>query len=141
MNRRTQRVSNLIRGTLAELVMTKVSDPRVDPARTSVTRVEMPDDLLTAKVFVSVLDEEPAQRRTLRALQHASGRLQELMMRKISLRNTPVLRFVLDKGFKRTIETLRLIDQVRAELNARDAARGERRFQGIKLRGLVPWEL
>ncbi len=79
MKRRTERVSSLVRDVLGQILLSKISDPRIDPARVSVTRVEMPEDLLTARVFVSVMGSESQQRNVLRALQHASGRIQELL--------------------------------------------------------------
>ena len=87
MNRRTERVGSLIRNVIGEILLSKMSDPRIDPALVSVTHVEVPEDLLTARVFVSVIGTEAQQRNVLRALQHAGGRIQELMMRQISLRN------------------------------------------------------
>jgi len=123
MSRRTQRVANLIRQTLAEALLSKLSDPRIDPARTSLTRVEIPEDLLTAKVFVSVLGTQAQQRRALRALRHAAGHLQELMMRRISLRHTPILSFELDTRYKKTLETLDIIRQAMDEIQEKELAR------------------
>ena len=62
MTRRTQRVGSLLRDALGRLILTELSDPRIDPARTSVIRVEVPEDLMTAKVFVSVLGDDALQR-------------------------------------------------------------------------------
>jgi ribosome-binding factor A len=124
MSRRTERIASLIRETIGSLQISKMSDPRIDPARTSVTRVEIPADLLTAKVYISVMGTEPEQRTTLRALQHASGHIQQLMMREIELRNTPILSFELDVQYKKTIETLALIQQVSEELRRKDELRG-----------------
>jgi ribosome-binding factor A len=121
MSRRIERINNLIRNTLGELLLTKLSDPRIDPARVSVTRVETADDLLSAKVYVSVMGSETEQRNTLRALQHASGRLQDLLRRQIQLRNTPLLRFIADERFKKTIQTLRLINQAMEEIREKEA--------------------
>ena len=123
MSRRSERVSNLIRNTIGELLHTKLSDPRIEPARVSITRVDVPEDLLTGKVYVSVIGTEAEQRRTVRALQHAAGRIQEVMMRNISLRHTPALEFVEDTNFKKTLETYALIDEVSRELRAKDEAR------------------
>ena len=123
MNRRTERVCRLLRDAIGEVVLSRLSDPRIDPARTSVTRVEMPDDLLTARVFVSVIGREGEQRRTLQALRHAAGHIQELMMRDIRLRHTPLLSFELDVRFKKTLETIGLIDQAMAEIREREQAR------------------
>ena len=120
MSRRTERVSNLIRKIVAQLLLTKMSDPRFDPAKTSITRVEVPSDLLTAKVYVSVMGTEGEQRNVLRALRHASGHIQELLGRQITLRQTPILEFVLDEKFKKTLKTLDLIQQAMDEIHEKD---------------------
>jgi ribosome-binding factor A len=125
MSRRTQRIANLVRNSLGALLLSKLSDPRVDPARTSITRVEVPEDLLTAKVFVSVMGTPAEQRKTVTALKHAAGRLQDLLARDVQLRHTPVLRFELDTQFKKTLQTLEIINQAMEEIHARQRARDE----------------
>jgi ribosome-binding factor A len=112
-----------MRKITGELLLTKLSDPRIDRARTSVTRVEVAEDLLTAKVYISVMGTEGRQNRTLQALRHASGHIQELIMRQMSLRTTPVLSFVADTEFKKTIETLNIIQRVADEIRQKDEAR------------------
>jgi ribosome-binding factor A len=119
----------LIRETIGQLLLTKLSDPRIDPALVSVTRVVVPEDLLTARVYVSVTGTESQQRTALRALRHAAGRIQELMMRQIQLRYTPVLEFVPDEQFKKTLRTYQLIDQAMAEIRTK-AERQARRPSG-----------
>lgn len=114
-----------MRQIVGELILTKLSDPRIDRARTSVTRVEIGEDLLTAKVYVSVMDTEGRQNRTIQALSHASGHVQELMARKMTLRHTPVLTFALDAEFKKTLETLDIIQRVADEIQQKDQARIE----------------
>lgn len=121
MSRRTERVGSLIRRTIGPLILSKISDPRVDPARTSVTAVVVPEDLLTAKVYVSVLGTEAEQRRTIRALQHAAGYIQELMARQVTLRHTPVLVFQPDTKLKKTLATLEVIRQAAAEARQTEA--------------------
>jgi ribosome-binding factor A len=120
MSRRSERVASLIRNTIGQLLLAKLSDPRLNPALVSVTRVEMAEDLLTARVYVSVVGAPSQQRNALRALRHAAGRLQELMMQQIELRNTPVLEFALDEKFKQTLRTYELIDQAMAEIRAKE---------------------
>lgn len=122
MSRRTERVASLIRNTIGQLLLRQLNDPRVDPARTSITRVEVPEDLLTARIFVSVIGTEAQQRTTVQALRHAHGHIQELMMREIVLRNCPTLDFVLDKQFKKTLETLTLISQAMEEIRRKEEA-------------------
>lgn len=123
MSRRTLRVESLIKTVLGEILLKKISDPRIDPARTSITRVEVPEDLLTAKVFVSVLGTDREQRNAIAALRHAGGHIQELLSEEVTLRHTPVLSFEYDEKFKKTLETLRIIREVGDELRASEAAR------------------
>ena len=120
MSRRSERVASLIRDTLGHLLLAKLSDPRLNPALVSVTRVEMAEDLLTARVYVSVIGAPTQQRNALRALRHAAGRLQGLMMEQIELRNTPVLEFVIDEKFKQTLRTYELINKAMAEIRAKE---------------------
>jgi ribosome-binding factor A len=126
MTRRTERIGNLLRNTIGEIVHQKLSDPRIDPVTVSVTRVEIPTDLLTAKVFISVMGDEATQRRTLKALNDAVGRVQGLMMREVELRHCPRLTFVMDIQFRKTMETLAIIQQTSEELRIKDAERAER---------------
>ena len=124
MSRRTERVSNLLRELIAEALMRRIADPRVDPAKTTITRVEAAEDLLTAKVYVSVMGEPADQRRTVTALSHAAGRIQELISPGIKLRHMPLLSFHADEQFKKTMETLSLIQQAMDEIHAKEDADG-----------------
>jgi len=123
MTRRTQRVGSLLRDTLGRLILTELSDPRIDPARTSVVRVEVPEDLLTAKVFVSVLGDDALKRKTLRALRHATGHIQELLGKRIALKHTPRLTFEFDKNFQDTLEIYQIIEDAMQEIRDKDLAR------------------
>lgn len=127
-----------MRKITGELLLTKLSDPRIDRARTSVTRVEVAEDLLTAKVYISVMGTEGRQNRTLQALRHASGHIQELIMRQMSLRTTPVLSFVADTEFKKTIETLNIIQRVADEIRQKDEARLQAARQASQDTGDTP---
>jgi ribosome-binding factor A len=54
MSRRTERVSELIRHELSDLLMRELRDPRLD-GLISITRVDLSPDLYNARVFVSVM--------------------------------------------------------------------------------------
>lgn len=123
MSRRTDRVARLVQQTIGEIVLQRISDPRIDPARVSITRVEVAEDITRAKVYCSVMGAEAEQRNAIRALQHASGRIQDLMMNRISLRNTPVLQFVSDERFKKTLTTLSLIQGAMEEIRQEEQKR------------------
>lgn len=125
MSRRTERISRLIQQVVGQIILERISDPRIDPARVSVTRVEVSGELTTAKVFCSVLGTEPEQRTALRGLQHAAGRIQALLNERVALRFTPVLTFVADRQFKQSLTTLTLIQQAMDEIRQQEQARLE----------------
>jgi len=122
MTRRTERVGNLLRNTIADIIMRRLSDPRIHPATTSITRVEVTEDFLEAKVFVSVMGDEAEQRTTLRALRHAAGHIQDLVRKEVTLHHTPVLDFRADEQFKKTMETLSIIQQAMDEIHEKEEA-------------------
>ena len=121
MTRRTDRVGRLVQQTVGRIILKRLSDPRIDPATVSVTRVEVAEDMTRAKVYCSVLGTDSQQRTVLRALQSAAGRIQALMARQVHLRFTPVLQFVPDVQFKKSLTTLSLIQQAMDEIRQQEA--------------------
>ena len=108
----------IVRSVVSDAIATKLSDPRIAPL-TSVTRVEVSGDLEYARVWISVLGEESAQRRTLAGLGAAAGYVQRLVGSELSIRHCPKLSFHLDTSLKKAAETIRLIDEVTAEARRR----------------------
>ena len=94
----------------------KLQDPRLES--TSVTRVEMSDDLRFARVFVRMLygdDHETARAAVMRALGAAGGRLRSHVGHTIKLRYTPELRFVYDQGPDAAQRVEELLAEIREE--------------------------
>ncbi|MBI5865046.1 MAG: 30S ribosome-binding factor RbfA [Planctomycetes bacterium] len=107
-------MAHLIRTVLADALQQKLSDPRIEPM-TSITRVEMSPDLSSAHVHVSVMADEPRRKRTLEALQHASGRLRAVLADHLTLRIVPWLTFHLDDSLRRGFETVQTLDRLMQE--------------------------
>lgn len=115
---------------IARILMTELADPRIEPARTSVTRVEVQEDLLRAHVYISIYGSDSQQRRGLEALQHSAGRIQALLRHQVLLRSMPVLDFRNDERFKGTLKTFEIIRQAMDELRAKDQPGPEASLQG-----------
>lgn len=97
MSRRTDRVEDLLRGELSELILRKVHDPRI--AMVVVSSVQVTTDLRHAHVRVSVMGDEPQRLACLEALDHAKGFLRSQLAHRLRhLRVTPELEFHLDHG-------------------------------------------
>ena len=100
MSIRPERVAQLMRREIAEIVQRKLNDPRIT-AMISVTDVEVAHDLSSAKVFVGVMPEGPERDKTLEALKSAAGFVRHELAPRLGLREVPQIRFVLDTSMER----------------------------------------
>ncbi|HEX4966256.1 MAG TPA: 30S ribosome-binding factor RbfA [Thermoanaerobaculia bacterium] len=112
MSRRSDRVSDLVRAELADLVLRSVHDPRVKLA--SITHVEVTPDLRRAIVKVSVLGlgEEAQRLETIEGLRHARGFLRTELAHRLRLRVTPELVFELDRGAEHSQQISDLLESL-----------------------------
>ena len=94
-------------------ILADLRDPRIDGV--TVTRVEVSPDMREAKVHVSIMGDDAAQRTCLHGLQSAAGFLQQKIAKRIDTRYTPRLRFELDMGVKKSSAIARLLDDVLPE--------------------------
>ncbi len=99
MSRRTDRIGDLLRGELSELVRREVHDPRIRNASlVGILALDVSPDLRRAVVRVSALGDESERQATVAALEHARGFLRSELARRLRLRVTPELHFELDRG-------------------------------------------
>ncbi|HET9212290.1 MAG TPA: 30S ribosome-binding factor RbfA [Thermoanaerobaculia bacterium] len=96
MSRRTDRVSDVLRAELSDLLLREVHDPRVKLA--SVTEVEVTSDLRRAVVKISVLGSDEQRQEAIEGLRHAKGFLRTELAHRLRTRATPELVFELDRG-------------------------------------------
>lgn len=97
--RRPRQVGDVVRAELARLLREELRDPNIGFA--TITEVEMADDLRSAKVFVSVFGVVGQFKKTVEALNHASGHLRGLVGRNCGLRYAPELHFAEDHTLER----------------------------------------
>ena len=105
------RVNGEVHRVLAEVIRSEIKDPRINPM-TSVVAVEVAPDLKTCKAWISVLGNEESQKDTLAGLKSAEGYIRSLLAKKINLRNTPEIRFVLDQSIAYGASMSKMIDEV-----------------------------
>lgn len=96
MKRRTNRMGDLVRAELSDLLLRQVQDPRIKLV--SLTSVDVTPDMRRAVVRVSALGEEAQRLEALDALQHARGFLRTELSHRLRTRVTPELVFELDRG-------------------------------------------
>jgi len=99
MKIRPERVAHLMRREIADILRTRMRDPRLSEW-VSVTDVEVTGDLAAAKVFVSILPTGDERTQTLQVLQHAAGFVRRELAPRLGLREVPDLRFKLDESIE-----------------------------------------
>jgi ribosome-binding factor A len=92
---RTERVADLIRQELAQLIQLEVKDPRV--GFVTITRLTLTRDLRIARVFVTAPGDPSQQKESLLGLAAAQGYLRRELAHRLRLRHAPVLEFRLDE--------------------------------------------
>jgi ribosome-binding factor A len=114
MAHRIERVNNLIRQEISDLLQRQVKDPRLGTF-IAVTEVSTSPDLRYAKVFVSGMGSEEDREKTLSGLAAAAGFFRNQLAKNLRLRRIPELSFHWDDSIERGTHLLQLIDEVSAK--------------------------
>jgi ribosome-binding factor A len=106
---RMRRVDEAMRAVLSDAIATDLKDPRV--GFVTVTGVKTSPDLRHARVYVSVLGDEPEREASMDGLRSAHGFLQHRLASELTLRHTPSLTFEYDGTVDRGMRISRLVDE------------------------------
>ena len=105
------RINGEVQKELAEIIRGEIKDPRISPL-TSVISVEVAPDLKTCKAWISVYGDDHVAEDTLAGLRSAEGYIRRELARRINLRNTPEITFILDQSIEYGVNMSKLIDEV-----------------------------
>ncbi len=136
-SRRLLKAAQAIRQVVSMAILVELKDPRVRGV--TVTHVEVAPDMRSAKVHVSVMGDEAAERLSLSGLRSSAGYLQSRIAEGIDTRYTPRLEFVLDQGVKKSIAIAQILNRVlpptddAAESEVDALAESETDFEGETL--------
>jgi ribosome-binding factor A len=111
---RANRVADRIREIVAELLETRVKDPRL--GFITLTEVRVTGDLQQASIFYTVLGDEAAQESTAAALTSAASMIRREVGHQLQLRIVPTIEFIRD-GLQ---ESASALNDVLAQARARD---------------------
>ena len=114
MSHRIERVNQLIRQEISELLHREVKDPRLG-GLISITEVNTSADLKHARVYVSCLGTEEDKKELLSTLSSAVGFFHNELMKRLSLRHIPLLDFRWDYSIEKGAHIQALIDKVMHE--------------------------
>ncbi len=109
------RINMEVQRELSEIIRGGIKDPRIHPM-TSVVSVEVTPDLKFCKAYISVLGNEEAGQATIQGLKSAEGYVRRELARRVNLRNTPQIKFILDQSIEYGVNMSHLIDEVTKDL-------------------------
>jgi ribosome-binding factor A len=107
----------MLREELSDIIRREVKDPRI--GFMSITTVDVPPDLRTARVYVSVLGTDEEREKTLEALRSAAKYIRFHLKPRLRMRQIPELEFRDD----RSMEYAQQIAATLREIKATDADR------------------
>jgi ribosome-binding factor A len=111
-------MSEFLREEVTDIIRSELDDPRL--GFWTITRVEVPPDLRSARVYVSVLGSDGERTETLTALRGASGFIRGHLKPRMRTRVIPDLEFRDD----RSMEHAEQIDRTLRELSREGGRRG-----------------
>ena len=111
--KRSQRIQELLLEEISKLLQSGLKDPRI--GFTTLTRVEVSDNLKHAKVFVSVMGTEQEKSDTLEALKSAKRFIRNSLGKNLYLRYLPELEFKKDENAEHVEKITRIINDLHSE--------------------------
>lgn len=110
------RINMEVQRELSQIIRSEIKDPRIHPL-TSVVAVEVTPDLKYCKAYISVLGDEEAGKATIEGLRSAASFVRRELAHRVSLRNTPEIKFILDQSIEYGVNMSKLIDEVTKDLH------------------------
>src|SRR5262245_7731458 len=111
MSRRTDRLNEQVKREIAEILQTRVKDPRVGSV--VVTGARVAADLSLAQIYVVITGEPDEQKATLEGLEAAAPFVRSELGQRLSVRKLPQLRFVRDESFDYANRIEQLLHEIR----------------------------
>ncbi|KTC64552.1 ribosome-binding factor A (plasmid) [Legionella adelaidensis] len=110
--KRTDRIAETILRKLALLIQQEITDPRLSKFVT-LSAVNVAKDLSHAKVYFTVLNDDPEQTATI--LNTAASYLRSQLAKSITLRTVPQLHFIYDESIEYGKRLSKLIEEANPE--------------------------
>ncbi|NLY55559.1 MAG: 30S ribosome-binding factor RbfA [Firmicutes bacterium] len=109
-NTRKVRIEDQIRTEIGDMLLKDLKDPRIGFA--SVTRVQLSGDKREVKVYISVFGTDEEKQQTMQALNHARGFIRTEIGKRIKLRHTPQIHFILDESIEQGSKVMAILSEL-----------------------------
>ncbi|MFV0528042.1 MAG: 30S ribosome-binding factor RbfA [Lachnospiraceae bacterium] len=120
-SKKNTRINSEVQREVSQIIREEIKDPRIH-SMASVTEVIVAPDLKTCRIYISVLGDKKAKEDTINGLVSARGFVRSQLARRLNLRNTPEINFILDETIEYAIDMSSKIDQIKQQ-DDRNAAK------------------
>jgi ribosome-binding factor A len=110
MNYRKDRLEELIKRIVSDIIFKEVKDPRI--GFVTVTGVELNKDYSEARIGISILGDSTEVRKSMEGLRSSSGFVQRLLGKELKIRNLPSVYFYLDKSVEEGVDMVNKINNL-----------------------------
>jgi len=111
MTQRQERLGNLLKRDIGEILYREFKDPRL--GFVTVIGVEISPDFSYAKVFVSIMGNEEEKDRSLAILKGAEHFVRSALSKRLKIRVLPEIDFRLDTSVDKGIRILELLEEIK----------------------------
>lgn len=121
-SRRLAKIAQAILETVSTTILLHLRDPRI--SNVTVLHVDVAPDVQSAKIYISIMGDDKEKTLCMHGLESAKGFIQSKIADRIQTRYTPVIKFVLDSSATDTTDALRILDELQAERETEELAKG-----------------
>ena len=111
MSLRNERVRKALMREISDIIFREIKDPQIC-GMISITDVDVSPDNSAARVFYSVYGNDEVKEKTSKALERHVGQIRHEVGKRIRLRKTPTLLFILDDSMERGAKMMDLINKI-----------------------------
>jgi ribosome-binding factor A len=109
---RHEKVAQAIKEEVSIILHDQIKDPRL--GFVTITRIELTQDLRSAKIFFSVLGKEQDYKKTKEALDSALGYIRRLVAQRIQLRIAPEITFREDRSIEYSTRVFEILEEIKS---------------------------
>ncbi|MGN0015545.1 MAG: 30S ribosome-binding factor RbfA [Candidatus Gastranaerophilaceae bacterium] len=108
---RNEKIRKTLMKEISDIIQKKLNDSRIGGV-VSITDLELAHDNSFAKVYYSVFAPDDVKEKTISAIEEDAPKIRYEVGRRIRLRLTPELRFILDNSIERGTKVTELINKI-----------------------------
>ena len=112
MTQRTDRIDELLRQEISQLLAREVADPGL--GFVTITQIETSQDLRHARLWVSVIGQPEARRASIEALERAMPFIRRELGKRLRIRRIPEFTVKLDESSERGTRVMQLLSELEA---------------------------